>query len=57
MHSLKTLNIKTFVDPNEVSNTTHDVGNVFIKQIELEKPPLNVQKIALGQVWSPTSSS
>jgi hypothetical protein len=52
MHSLKTLKLKTFVDPNEVSNTTHDVDNVFIKQFELEKPPLNVQKIALGQVRS-----
>jgi hypothetical protein len=34
MHSLKTLKLKTFVDPNEVSNTTHDMGYVFIKQIE-----------------------
>ncbi len=50
MHSLKTLKLKAFVDHNEVSNTTHDVDNVFIKQIELEKPPLNVQNIALGQV-------
>jgi hypothetical protein len=48
MHSLKTLKLKTFVDPNEVSNTTHDVDNVLIKQIELEKPPLSVQKIVFG---------
>jgi hypothetical protein len=34
MHSLKTLKLETFVDPSEVSNTTHDVSNVFIKQIE-----------------------
>jgi hypothetical protein len=34
MYSLKTLQLETFVDPNQVSNTTHDASNVFIKQIE-----------------------